>query len=454
MNLRRRILVLTASLLAVAASTMPAAAQSPVVTASATPTFGQAPLRVTLAAAGDATAYRWELGDGTIAEGAVVEHTYERAGIYHARVTATSATGETATAAVSITAAAIVLTAPRTVRYGSRATFRGRVMPLLPGTRLVITRDDQNAGGAVVDAAGEFRTRIRVRRPASYRATLGPVSSEPASPLVRPRLVVRVGGRPSVGRLLTATVRLVPRDAGRVRLRVVGSGRKPVLRTSARPRLHVRVPTTRPGQLDLRLVSIPAAGFARASHARRIGIRMPPLAPGSRGPAVRVLEERLAELRYVLRGVDGAYATDTYEAVLAFQKTHGLPRTGRATPALWRRLQRAGVPAPRMLSGTRLEVDKSRQLLLEVRGGRVVAVVHVSTGATGNTPLGRWRVYRKVTGWDWVLWYPMYFLRGFAIHGYPSVPPYPASHGCVRVPMWFAPLLYGRHPYGATVYVY
>jgi len=52
-------------------------------------------------------------------------------------------------------------------------------------------------------------------------------------------------------------------------------------------------------------------------------------------------------------------------------------------------------------------------------------VVHVSTGATGNTPIGRWQVYRKVTGWDWVLWYPMYFLRGFAIHGYPSVPAYP-----------------------------
>ena len=81
-------------------------------------------------------------------------------------------------------------------------------------------------------------------------------------------------------------------------------------------------------------------------------------------------------------------------------------------------------------------------------------VVHVSTGATGNTPIGRWQVYRKVAGWDWVLWYPMYFLRGFAIHGYPSVPAYPASHGCVRVPMWIAPRLYSENPYGQTVYVY
>jgi lipoprotein-anchoring transpeptidase ErfK/SrfK len=53
-----------------------------------------------------------------------------------------------------------------------------------------------------------------------------------------------------------------------------------------------------------------------------------------------------------------------------------------------------------------------------------------------------------------VLWYPMYFLRGFAIHGYPSVPAYPASHGCVRVPMWIAPVLYAGHAYGATITVY
>jgi N-acetylmuramoyl-L-alanine amidase len=59
-----------------------------------------------------------------------------------------------------------------------------------------------------------------------------------------------------------------------------------------------------------------------------------------------------------------------------------------------------------------------------------------------------------VPGWDWVLWYPMYFKGGFAIHGYPSVPAYPASHGCVRIPMWIAPTLYGTHGQGTTVIVH
>jgi lipoprotein-anchoring transpeptidase ErfK/SrfK len=183
-------------------------------------------------------------------------------------------------------------------------------------------------------------------------------------------------------------------------------------------------------------------------------VHVPGLGPGSRGASVVELERRLVGLGYALRRVDGHYGLDTTEAVLAFQKVHGQPWTGRVTPRVWRVLDRASRVRPRYARGNHMEVDKRRQLLLVVRGGRVVLVSHVSTGATGNTPVGRWRVYRKVTGWDWVLWYPMYFLRGFAIHGYPSVPAYPASHGCVRVPMWLAPRLYEQHSHGAVVYVY
>jgi lipoprotein-anchoring transpeptidase ErfK/SrfK len=84
----------------------------------------------------------------------------------------------------------------------------------------------------------------------------------------------------------------------------------------------------------------------------------------------------------------------------------------------------------------------------------VVVVLGALVGATGNTPLGTFCVYRKVVGWDWVLWYPMYFLGGFAIHGYPSVPAYPASHGCVRVLMRVAPRLFATNSWGRTVYVY
>ena len=79
----------------------------------------------------------------------------------------------------------------------------------------------------------------------------------------------------------------------------------------------------------------------------------------------------------------------------------------------------------------------------------------MSTGATGNTPVGHWRVYAKSPGYNALGMYDsLYFLRGFAIHGYFSVPSYPASHGCVRTPIWFAREVYARWGVGTSVYVF
>ena len=88
-------------------------------------------------------------------------------------------------------------------------------------------------------------------------------------------------------------------------------------------------------------------------------------------------------------------------------------------------------------------------MLFVVRDGQVALVVHVSTGATGNTPLGHWRFYSKVPGYNAKeMYYSSFFVGGFAIHGYHSVPPYPASHGCVRIPIWVAYRIYSLIDYG------
>ena len=198
---------------------------------------------------------------------------------------------------------------------------------------------------------------------------------------------------------------------------------------------------------------MPRRGWIGTRRSLAVQIVEPTLGPGSAGAAVGALESRLQALHYVLRGLDNVYGDDDAEAVLAFQKVNGLPRTGRVDAALWKRLATATVPRARY-GGTHLEVDKTRQVVLYVVNGVVDEVIHTSTGATGNTPVGLWHVYSKVPGWSWVLWYPSYFLRGFAVHGYPDVPAYPASHGCVRIPMWIAPQLYARMPYGFPIYVY
>jgi lipoprotein-anchoring transpeptidase ErfK/SrfK len=94
-----------------------------------------------------------------------------------------------------------------------------------------------------------------------------------------------------------------------------------------------------------------------------------------------------------------------------------------------------------------------------VRRGVVTGLIPISSGATGNTPVGAWHILWKApaTG-TWLgsatLYRTMTFHGNFAIHGYYSVPPYPASHGCVRVPIWEADWLYNQSPVGERVYVY
>ena len=430
--------------LALAAS---ADAAPPVVSATATPAGGVAPLRVTLAASGDAAAYAWDLGDGTTAAGPVVTHVYP-AGRFTATVIATGTTGEIAQAQVQVAASSrtLALSAPRRADYGGSAALTGVLRPSVRNARIRVYRGRTFVTATRVRAGGRFRARILLRSPGPYHVRYGTLRSKPVTVALRPQLQAAVPPIAPLGGALSLRPRLVPVGAGRVSVRVFRDGR--LLRRGAG-----RIPTGAPGTIRIELTTKPRPGYASVHRVLTTQVVQPSLAPGARGPSVLALERRLAELRYALRGVDGVYGQDTYEAVLAFQKVHGLPRTGRVESWLWRRLARAGAPRAQR-GGDYIEVDKTRQVLFVVDDGQVTKVVHVSTGATGNTPLGSWQVYRKVPGWDWVLWYPLYFKGGFAIHGYPSVPAYPASHGCVRIPMWIAPSLYGKHGHGTTVVVH
>ena len=189
-------------------------------------------------------------------------------------------------------------------------------------------------------------------------------------------------------------------------------------------------------------------------------VSLPLLVFGARGVAVAQLAAQLRALHYAAP-FSSVFDSRLLDAVYAFEKVQGLARTGVVDPAFWRRLNAPYVPSPRYAQpASHLEVNKPRQVLYVVRGGRVALIVPISTaGLPGKfTPVGRFAIYRKVGGFDpsplGTLYDPMYFMGGYAIHGNPSVPPFPASHGCVRVPMWVAPRLYETNPYGETVYVY
>ena len=250
---------------------------------------------------------------------------------------------------------------------------------------------------------------------------------------------------------------------GRAILRVLKDGEE-VARKSGivrRGKLSERVPLPGIGRFLVRLELPARPGFVGRVLSTRVWVPGQELSAGDRGPAVRQLTTRLVELGYHLPEPTSTFTPEVADAVIAFQKASGLERTGSVSVADWRRLGRAQTPRPRHARpANHLEVDIARQILLVVRGGRTTAVLPVSTGALDDTPEGAFAIRRKnpwTTTWlgPGLLYRAMTFWKDeIAVHGYPSVPPYPASHGCVRVPMWAADWLYRRTPVGQRIYVY
>jgi lipoprotein-anchoring transpeptidase ErfK/SrfK len=175
-------------------------------------------------------------------------------------------------------------------------------------------------------------------------------------------------------------------------------------------------------------------------------------------PSATAVQGRLAALGYLpATAVSGRMDEATRQAVLAFQAWEGLGRDGVVGPGTRARLAIARRPEAGPGPRSRIEIDVSRQVALLVRGARVARAVHVSTGAAGTpTPTGRFRVYRKEReSWSvpfrvWLPW-ASYFSGGVALHGYPDVPAYPASHGCVRIPLSEAPTVYAFARLGIPV---
>jgi peptidoglycan hydrolase-like protein with peptidoglycan-binding domain len=192
---------------------------------------------------------------------------------------------------------------------------------------------------------------------------------------------------------------------------------------------------------------------------------------GDGGPEVVALQRELRALGYWHGASDGTYGYLTEQAVTAFQKVEGLTPDGLAGPATRAALSEAGRPST-SAKGNLIEIDKGRQVLFVVRDGKVTWTLNTSTGTElpyqvggrtemADTPPGRWTVDWVVDGTDvgelGALYRPRYFHGdGIAVHGYHSVPNYPASHGCVRVTNAAMDWIWAQNlmPMGSAVWVH
>jgi lipoprotein-anchoring transpeptidase ErfK/SrfK len=181
---------------------------------------------------------------------------------------------------------------------------------------------------------------------------------------------------------------------------------------------------------------------------------------GERGVKVLLLQRGLLKLGFATP-VTGYYDTLTANAVNAFRKTNELGRDGYATTSVYAMVLRgAGAYKLRYpTSGTHgkhVEFDWSRQVLVLADHGKPYRVYHVSSGKPSTpTVFGSYSFYRKQPGTNsHGMVYSSYFIGGYAIHGYASVPNYAASHGCLRVPIPNAVSIYNWIDIGDPIQTY
>ncbi len=117
-------------------------------------------------------------------------------------------------------------------------------------------------------------------------------------------------------------------------------------------------------------------------------------------------------------------------------------------------------PGTMPAGATEVVVSLTRQRAYVFRAGKLIAASTISSGSIGHeSPVGRFPIlgkdrHHKSNRYSAA---PMPFMQrlnkwGVALHG-GKIPGYPASHGCIRLPMAFAAKLFALTRVGDTVYV-
>jgi hypothetical protein len=232
-----------------------------------------------------------------------------------------------------------------------------------------------------------------------------------------------------------------------------------------------RVPNSDRGRFDLRSPALTKSGtyrvvakhfatpFQRQAVARsaKFRIKYPNLGPGDRNSDVKLFNRLLARQGYYTTH-GKRYSSKTGFAVMAFRKVNGMSRSFNASPGIFKKLA-AGKGAFHLRypgAGKHVEVDISKQVMVLAKHRKPQHTFHVSTGAPATPTIrGHYRFYMRQPGFNsHGMYYSVYFRGGYAIHGYQSVPPYPASHGCVRNPIPESRFIYNWVSLGMSIYTY
>ncbi len=233
---------------------------------------------------------------------------------------------------------------------------------------------------------------------------------------------------------------------------------------------HLSWVSTHPAVIEADITD-PAAPAVSWHQFRDPAIFRAPIVRGATDARVAQLQRHLAELGVFRGEVDGEFGREVAAAVVAVHKLADIERTDVWAVEDWDiELDHGAILARHPEEPDRIEVDIHRQVLFVIREAKIAAIIPVSSGngevywsknsgyVRARTPRGDFRIFKHVDGWRknylGSLYKPWYFTPYYAVHGSSSVPAYPASHGCVRVPNWEANHLDGLLQLGMPIHIW
>ncbi len=186
-------------------------------------------------------------------------------------------------------------------------------------------------------------------------------------------------------------------------------------------------------------------------------VSFPALHEGQCGDVVAGFKKAMRKMGYIAN--DGrCFGGKTARGVLAYRKVNGMTRSFRAGAGLVKRVfaGRGEYEVRHPGAGTHVEAPLSKQVLVFAEGDEPVAVYPISSGKSSTpTVTGHFSFIRQEPGYNsHGMYYSFYFYGGYAVHGYESVPDYPASHGCIRTFIADQPEIYERINFGEDIFVF
>jgi hypothetical protein len=302
-------------------------------------------------------------------------------------------------------------------------------------------------------------------------AAAAPAKKAPPQPTPAPEATVKVkvghlkGGRAEIMQKVPVTGTLAPFVAGEeVKVtfyldgKILFSRNLPVSKAGGKGSFRTSIEVRENGKYAVaaKHVATPELG-ADETVRKSWKVSFPSLHQGQCGDVVVGFKKAMRKMGYIANS-GSCFGGKTARGVLAYRKVNGMSRSMRAGAGLVKKAfsGKGGYEVRHPGAGDHLEAPLSKQVLVFTKGDEPYAIYPISSGKSSTpTVTGHYEMIRTEPGYNsHGMYYSWYFYRGYAVHGYSSVPDYPASHGCLRTFIADQPEIYNRIFFGEDIFIW